>query len=291
MPRRSSILLVAALAVALSLSAAAGGAGSSATPQTGALQIALRAHGFYKGPLDGIPGPNTLAALVAFQQRSGVPVSGRLDARTRKLLRRLGKPLAGRRVVGTRMVGWDVSVLEFGLARRGFDVGAIDGRYTSETRTAVQRFQRYAGLPVDGAAGKATFRALEQAPPARVRHKLTWPMRTPIARRYGLEGNHLRPGVDLSAPYGTPFAAAGDGRVTWAGWSRSGLGLLVAVQHDGGVQTLYGHLSRVDVKVGQRVVRGGLLGLVGWTGKASQPHLYLEVRVRGAAVNPMTALK
>ena len=285
-------LTVALLAAAVVAAVASPHALGGASPSTGALQIALRAQGLYAGPLDGIAGPGTVRALRSFQQRAGLPPSGRLDRRTRLAMPRLGRPLAGKRVVGMRSTaGWDVSVLEFGLARLGFDPGRIDGRFTTDTRGAVQRFQRYARLPADGMVGKATFRALRRIGAPSTRQPLAWPLHRPVVRKFGLAGMHLFPGIYMSAPYGTPLAAAGDGVITWAGWKPGGLGLLVAIRHAGGVESLYGHLSRVDVRVGQRVVRGALVGLVGWTGKASRPHLYLEVRVRGAAVDPLTVLR
>jgi murein DD-endopeptidase MepM/ murein hydrolase activator NlpD len=60
--------------------------------------------------------------------------------------------------------------------------------------------------------------------------------------------------------------------------------------HGSGVRTFYAHLSRIDVRLGQRVASGSTVGLVGATGRATGPHLHFEVRLRGAAVDPATAL-
>jgi murein DD-endopeptidase MepM/ murein hydrolase activator NlpD len=78
--------------------------------------------------------------------------------------------------------------------------------------------------------------------------------------------------------------------VAYAGWLPGGWGLLVAVAHRDGTRTLYAHLSRVEVRVGERVQAGWQVGRVGATGHASGPHLHFEVRVRGAAVDPLPAL-
>ena len=79
--------------------------------------------------------------------------------------------------------------------------------------------------------------------------------------------------------------------MTYAGFLAGGWGLLVTVAHTGGVRTLYAHLSRIDVRVGEAVQAGFQVGLVGATGDATGPHLHLEVRVRGAAVDPVPALR
>jgi murein DD-endopeptidase MepM/ murein hydrolase activator NlpD len=92
------------------------------------------------------------------------------------------------------------------------------------------------------------------------------------------------PGVDLATPEGTPVIAPGAGRVAFAGRMRPGrsgwlgrVGNVVVVDHGNGLATAYGHLSRTDVRVGQRVERGGRLGLVGETGWALVPQLHYEL--------------
>ena len=78
--------------------------------------------------------------------------------------------------------------------------------------------------------------------------------------------------------------------MTFAGHARGGWGNLVVVAHRDGVRTMYAHLSVVIARRGQSVATGTRLGLVGATGEASGPHLHFEVRLRGAAVDPLTAL-
>ena len=79
--------------------------------------------------------------------------------------------------------------------------------------------------------------------------------------------------------------------VVWAGFRPGGWGLLVTIAHRDGVRSMYAHLSRVDVRLGEAVATGQQVGLVGATGDATGPHLHFELRVRGAAVDPLTALR
>lgn len=97
-------------------------------------------------------------------------------------------------------------------------------------------------------------------------------------------------GVDLAAPYGTPIYAARSGQVDSAGWSPFGYGIHIQIDHGNGVETLYGHMSRMVVRSGQWVDRGQLIGYVGSTGWSTGPHVHFEVRVGGVARNPMAYL-
>lgn len=94
-------------------------------------------------------------------------------------------------------------------------------------------------------------------------------------------------GVDYAAPSGTPVRAAADGTVVLSGWS-GGYGKTVRIRHGRGLETLYGHLSRIDVKRGQHVQQGALIGAVGATGLASGPHLDYRTLRDGVYVNPLT---
>ena len=93
-------------------------------------------------------------------------------------------------------------------------------------------------------------------------------------------------GVDYGAPSGTPVRAVGDGVVEFAGW-KNGYGNVVQLTHGNGKSTLYAHLSRKDVTVGQRVAQGQRLGAVGMTGWATGPHLHFEFRVNGQHQDPL----
>jgi murein DD-endopeptidase MepM/ murein hydrolase activator NlpD len=94
-------------------------------------------------------------------------------------------------------------------------------------------------------------------------------------------------GVDYAAPTGTPVRVVGEGTVTFAGW-RNGYGKVVEVQHAQNKSTLYAHLSRIDVKRGQRIDQGSRVGLVGMTGWATGPHLHFEFLVGGVHQDPLT---
>jgi murein DD-endopeptidase MepM/ murein hydrolase activator NlpD len=97
-------------------------------------------------------------------------------------------------------------------------------------------------------------------------------------------------GVDYGAPKGTPVRAVGDGVVDFAGW-RSGYGNVVEMQHGNSRSTLYAHLSRIDVRKGQRAEQGQRLGTVGSTGWATGPHLHFEFRVGGQHQDPLRVAK
>ena len=93
-------------------------------------------------------------------------------------------------------------------------------------------------------------------------------------------------GMDFSANIGTPVYATGDGKVIKVGWE-SGYGKLIKIDHGFGYVTWYAHLNDYNVRVGQKVVRGEVIGKVGNTGKSTGPHLHYEVHVKGKVVNPI----
>ena len=104
----------------------------------------------------------------------------------------------------------------------------------------------------------------------------------------GASTNHQ--GVDWATPTGTAVMASSGGTVTRAGWG-SGYGYVVYIQHEGGRETRYGHLSRVLVSVGQKVEQGEKIALSGNTGRSTGPHLHFELRINGASVNPFDYLQ
>ncbi|MEI6628711.1 MAG: peptidoglycan DD-metalloendopeptidase family protein [Alphaproteobacteria bacterium] len=106
-------------------------------------------------------------------------------------------------------------------------------------------------------------------------------------RRHPIQGyTKMHKGVDFGAPTGTPVLAAGDGRVTRAGWY-GGYGNCVEITHTSGYRTLYGHLSRINVKCGTHVGQRQQIGAVGTTGNSTGPHLHFEVLLNGRNINPM----
>ena len=107
------------------------------------------------------------------------------------------------------------------------------------------------------------------------------------ARHHPILGG-LRPhlAVDYGAPVGTPVRAVADGVVTMAGWD-GGFGLSLSLRHARGYETMYNHLSRLDVKRGERVRQRQIIGRVGTTGLSTGPHLDYRVRKAGVFVNPL----
>ena len=100
----------------------------------------------------------------------------------------------------------------------------------------------------------------------------------------------LHTGLDLHGETGDAVRAAAGGTVTTAGWS-GGYGRVVDVDHGNGLSTRYGHLSSIDVRVGQSIRSGQIVGRVGSTGRSTGPHLHYETRVRGEAVDPQKFLR
>jgi peptidoglycan hydrolase-like protein with peptidoglycan-binding domain len=288
MPRRP--WACASLATAALVFTSAGSAAGAGRSPIAALQVGLRARGIYAGTIDGVDGPTTAAAVRVFQRRAHLPVDGVAGPRTRVALGRYGRHTLGSRRLAVRAFGWDVAELQFLLAWHGFPSGVFDGHFGVRTAGALRRFQRFAGLRPDGVPDTATLAAL-RAPLPRLPLSLAWPLRAPIGSSFGPRGVVFHAGIDLIAPAGAPVAAAASGRVVWAGRGVGGWGLVVTIAHGSGVRTMYAHLSRVSVRVGERVGVGAQIGRVGATGDATGPHLHFEVRLRGAAVDPLPALR
>jgi N-acetylmuramoyl-L-alanine amidase len=184
--------------VAALLAFAGAGAAHAANPQVAGLQVALKAHGLYTGPIDGVSGPGTVAAVKLLQARKGLAVDGRAGRQTRAALGPLGRPLLGRRDLVRGAVGFDVSVLQFLLRQRGFCSDAPTGAFDARTAAAVKAFQRAHGLAADGIAGSRTLAALagQGVPVAR---------KQPSSRVYVVRpGDHL---TALAERFGTTVAA------------------------------------------------------------------------------------
>ena len=111
-----------------------------------------------------------------------------------------------------------------------------------------------------------------------------------ISSRYGARESirdHTHKGIDIAATRGTPILATASGTVTFAGWS-SGYGYLVKINHGNGVETYYGHCSKLYVSAGDTVEAGEQIAAVGSTGNSTGNHLHFEIRLDGKQVNPQT---
>lgn len=106
---------------------------------------------------------------------------------------------------------------------------------------------------------------------------------------FGGGGSEFHPGQDIATQTGTPVAATADGVVSYADW-QNGYGQLVVIDHQNGLFTRYGHLSKIGVAVGQKIKRGDIIGNVGSTGRSTGPHLHYEVRVGDEVVSPLSYL-
>lgn len=162
-----------------------------------------------------------------------------------------------------------ICAVEFKLARGGrvsSYLNTADGKYYDErglntTRSTFVRFPF-----------RSRVRVTSQFNPSRL-HPVT---------------GRVRPhnGVDFGLPVGTPITAPGDGIIDKATYSRSA-GYYIVVRHSGGLSTVYMHLSKLNVRPGQRVKQGAIIARSGNTGISTGPHLHYEVRVNGRPVNPM----
>lgn len=114
--------------------------------------------------------------------------------------------------------------------------------------------------------------------------RFIWPTQGVITQYFW----QYHPGIDIANATGTPEVAADGGKVVWAGWGD--YGIYVELDHGNGFSTIYAHMSKVLVTVGQTVVKGQLLGLMGETGRATGPHLHFEIRFKGVPQNPLDLL-
>ncbi|WP_232830326.1 DUF5930 domain-containing protein [Oceanicella sp. SM1341] len=129
---------------------------------------------------------------------------------------------------------------------------------------------------------------LPLAQPVHMTYRITSPFgtrRDPFTHRA-----HRHDGLDMAAPRGTPITSTAEGEVIFAGRQR-GYGNVVKIRHAFGVETVYGHLSKIRVKRGEHVAVGDRIGDMGSTGRSTGSHLHYEIRIDGTAVNPLTYLK
>lgn len=117
--------------------------------------------------------------------------------------------------------------------------------------------------------------------------KFVWPAFGRITQPF----RYYHPGLDIANHDGGPILAADSGTVVVAGWTNTGYGNHIIIDHGNGYKTLYGHLSVIGVVVGQRVSRSNVIGQMGSTGRSTGTHLHFEIRTTGGNVDPMGYLK
>jgi murein DD-endopeptidase MepM/ murein hydrolase activator NlpD len=124
------------------------------------------------------------------------------------------------------------------------------------------------------------------SPVPRAGGALMWPVSGPVTSPFGWRWGRMHEGIDIAVPTGTPVHAAQSGRIIFAGWM-GGYGNLVVIDHGGGLATAYGHNSSIAAGNGQSVAQGQVIAYAGSTGNSTGPHVHFEVRVNGAAVDPL----
>ena len=190
---------------------------------------------------------------------------------------------------------WEALGPEIGRGAKEGGVGGIRPALFADERVAAGPQDELALLLASVAEEGPRLRELERV----VGHTgevvnalpLRWPLRGRVNSEFGRRpspwsgATEHHSGLDISTSPGTPVMCPAPGRVVQAGGGGD-YGRHVMIEHANGVRSLYGHLSKVDVKAGQMVEKGELLGLTGSTGRSTGPHLHYELRVAGKAVNP-----
>ncbi len=123
-----------------------------------------------------------------------------------------------------------------------------------------------------------------------------WPAQGRLTAGFGWRHDPLFPGrwefhkgIDIANRWGTPVYAAAAGKVVWAGWN-GGYGKSIVIDHGNGIKTVYAHLEKIEVRIGEIVKKGQEIGKMGSTGRSTGPHLHFEVHVNGIAVDPLRYL-
>jgi murein DD-endopeptidase MepM/ murein hydrolase activator NlpD len=150
-------------------------------------------------------------------------------------------------------------------------------------------------IMVEGENLRALDRLMARAGKALAALPSRWPVRGAVNSEFGVRQSpwtktqEFHSGMDIRAERGTTVQAPAGGTVVFTG-SQPEYGTTVIIDHGQEIKSLYGHLSRIDVKVGQQVQRGTALGLSGNTGRSSGPHLHYEILVKGQSVSPRAYL-
>jgi murein DD-endopeptidase MepM/ murein hydrolase activator NlpD len=184
------------------------------------------------------------------------------------------------------------------------DTGAVSARLAPSLPRATDFRQiptepgQDATLPPVGPPSQTTAPPLDLAQvKAAGEGKFAWPVNGKVVQSFGsASASKTDDGINVATPVGTPVKAAAGGTVIFAGKQIAAFGNYVLLQHDGGFLTAYGHLDRLNVKIGQHVSQGEELGQSGQTGQAEEPQLHFEILYaarredKSAPVDPMSLL-
>ncbi|WP_312875338.1 M23 family metallopeptidase [Allocatelliglobosispora scoriae] len=165
-------------------------------------------------------------------------------------------------------------------ALTGMEYSSTEGGQDADRTAAAEKASR----AMDRSGGMST--SMTEAPDAWILPLQDYQFTSPFGRRWG----KLHAGVDLAVPEGTPYYAVHGGKVILAKWF-GGYGYCVIIDHGNGLQTVYGHSSKLIVKEGQEVKTGQLLALAGNTGHSFGSHVHLEIHVNGTPVDPIPWFK
>lgn len=136
---------------------------------------------------------------------------------------------------------------------------------------------------------QVVLQGTKDPPPLIGTGSFVYPTRGRLSSGYGTRWGRLHAGIDLAAATGTKIVAADGGKVIFSGYNGA-LGYMVKIDHGGGRVTVYGHCSKLHVKVGERVYQGQHIANVGNTGRSTGPHLHFEVHINGKTKNPLNYL-
>lgn len=191
-------------------------------------------------------------------------------------------------VVTTAIVGAGVVALAAGAAMPDAkaDANALNGMDFSTEGQDADRSAAADKASRSSARSDGMSTSMAEAPDAWILPLQDYQFTSPFGMRWG----KLHAGVDLAVPEGTPYSAVHGGKVILAKWY-GGYGYCVIVDHGDGLQTVYGHSSKLLVREGQIVKTGDILALAGNTGHSFGSHVHLEIHVNGVPVDPIPWFK